>query len=125
MAAAGTDDAPAAARRSETPRIRLARLTAQAALECDGVLSLDRGPRDHWSTFADGERLPGVVVMADDAPGRYAASVYLRAALTDLRALADEVRAAVRAAAEEQQLAEHLGEVRVAITDIDDEALPA
>lgn len=100
--------------------MQLARLAALATLGCAGVLRLDGGPRDHWSTFAGSERLPGVVVIADDAPGRYAASVYLHAHLTDLRALAEEVRGAIRAAASAHGLAERLGEIRVAITDIDD-----
>jgi hypothetical protein len=111
--------------RPESPRVRLARLAATAATARPGVVRLDGGPRDHWTTFAGEQRIPGVVVIADDAPGRYAASVYLHAQLTDLPALADEVRAAVRAAASEHGLADRLGEVRVAITDIDDGTPPA
>jgi hypothetical protein len=100
--------------------VQLARVAAAAASGRPDVLRLDGGPRDHWSTFAGSERQPGVVVIADDAPGRYAVSLYLHARLTDLRVLADEVRGAIRDAASLHGLAERLGEIRVAITDIDD-----
>jgi hypothetical protein len=47
-------------------------------------------------------------------------SVYLRARFVDLRALADDVRAAVRAAAAEHGLEPVLGDVRIAVTDIEE-----
>lgn len=113
-------DAPPVAERRETPRIRLARVVVEAASACPGVAGLDRGPRDRYCTHAGQERLPGVLVIADGAPGTYGVTVHVRAELTDLHALADDLRDAVRDAADRAGLTDHLGEVRVAITDIDD-----
>lgn len=104
----------------ETPRIRLARLAVDAAGSCPGVAGLDRGTGDRWSTRVGTERLPGVVVIADGDPGTYGVTVHVRARLTDLHVLADDVRHAVRAAAGSAGLDDHLGEIRIAITDIDD-----
>lgn len=104
----------------ETPRIRLARVAVDAAASCPDVAGLDRGTADRWSTRVGTERLPGVVVIADGDPGTYGVTVHVRARLTDLHVLADDVRAAVRSAARSAGLDEHLGEIRIAITDIDD-----
>ncbi|MDO9407981.1 hypothetical protein [Patulibacter sp.] len=114
------DGSPVADRRRETPRIRLARVAVDATSTCAGVAGLDRGPGDRYCTHVGGERLPGVVVIADGDPGTYGVAIHVRARLTDLHVLADDVRAEVRAAAARAGLEEHLGEIRIAITDIDD-----
>jgi hypothetical protein len=106
--------------RRGTPRLQLARLVADVAARQDGVAALDAGPRERRSTVSGDERVPGVVVIADDPAGRYAVSVYLRARFVDLRALADDVRAAVRAAAVQHGLEPVLGDVRIAVTDIEE-----
>lgn len=106
--------------RPETPRIRLARVVSAAATGCPGVVDLDAGDRDRYCTVTGTERLPGVLVMADGAPGTYAATLYVRAALVDLPDLGRRLRSTVRDAAADHDLADHLGDVEVVVTDIDD-----
>lgn len=108
---------PAAAdERRETPRIQLARLASQAAIAEPSVASLDGGLATR-TTFAGTERLPGVVVVADDE-GRHAVALFLKAAPTDLHALAERITGAVRGAAASAGLGAALGGVHVTFTDL-------
>lgn len=113
-------DGPRAPERAASPRLRLARMAADAVAGVQGVDALDPGPQRRYVTHGGGEAVAGVIAIADLEPDRYAVSVYVRAHLTDLHVLADEVRAAIRTGADAQGLGPVLGDVRVAITDIDD-----
>ena len=112
----GGRTAPGAGR-VPTARVRLARLARDAALRVAGVASV--GPRltADRSTLDDGERLEGVVSVAEP-DGRYGVSLDLGAEPVPLHELADRVREAVGAAAERHGLGSELGRVDVVIDDV-------
>ncbi len=102
----------------ESPRIQLARIAAAAAVAHADVAALDPGMGDRFSTIVHGDRIPGVVVVAEGDPGVYAVNLYLHTRLVDLPRLAKEIRDRVRRAADGEDLGAHVGAVAVSITDV-------
>jgi hypothetical protein len=102
----------------DSPRIRLARIAATAAGGHADVRALDPGAADRYCTFSHDGRIPGVVVVADGAPGVYAVSLYLHTRVVDLPRLAEEIRDRVRRAVDGQGMGAHLGATAVSITDV-------
>jgi hypothetical protein len=79
-------------------RARLARLARAAALLVPGVVGTDPGSTGLCFTASGGERVDGVTCVAAGAGG-YEVSLCLVCRLVALRALGDQVSAAVRRAA--------------------------
>jgi hypothetical protein len=85
--------------RSESERVRLARLVLAAAFAVPGVLGADAGPQGAFVTeTAAGDRLPGVSCVAA-SPGGYDVSLRLVCGLVALYPLGERIRTAVMRAA--------------------------
>lgn len=106
-----------AAGRVTTARVRLARLARDAALGVPGVVRVGPRPAPGRATLDDGERLEGVVAAAEPGGG-YGVSLYLGVEPVPLHQLAEQVRAAVAAAAKRHGLGGELGPVHVVIDDL-------
>jgi hypothetical protein len=102
-----------------SPRLRIARLAAEAAIATPGVLALRAGPPGVRMTAGAGRRVDGVVVTA--APdGRYQVELHLVCGLVPLPALAEAVRSAVLMATAEAGLGDAVGPVHVRVEEIAD-----
>ena len=105
--------------------MRLARLALDAALDVDGVLAADAGPRGLVVT-RDGTALLRGVLVAAEAGRRYSVDLGLRVRLVPLPALAEAVRARVARNARLGGVGDLLGAVTVTVQDVvDDDELAA
>ena len=102
-----------------SPRLRIARLAAEAALAVAGVAGLEAGPLGRQVTSGGGERVAGVVVGAL-RDGRYEVHLHVACELVPLPALAERIRATVLAATASAGLADVSGPVHVHIERIAD-----
>ena len=101
-------------------RVRLAQLSAQAAVHVDGVAGLDSGPAGVFSTVGGTTRVGGVT-CASAPGGGYDVSLRLVCALVDLHAVADRVRDAVQTIGAEANI--EVAAISIVIADVtDDEA---
>jgi uncharacterized alkaline shock family protein YloU len=98
-------------------RVLLARVALAAALGTAGVVAGDRGPGALRVTADPAGSLVGVSATAA-RDGRYAVDLRLVTAPVPLYALADEIRAAVRAAVSRTALAPLLGDVNVEVAGV-------
>jgi hypothetical protein len=98
--------------REPSDRVRLARAALSAALAAPKVVRGDAGPDPQRVTVDAGERLVGVLAIAEP-DGRYEIELRLVAELVPLHALAEEVRVRVRRAAAHAGLDALLGEVNI------------
>ena len=85
--------------RDGSERLRLARLARDAALSVSGVVATDPGPTGLVVTVAGGQRLEGVLCAATK-DGGYDITLRLICRLVPLPALSEQVKAAVRRAAD-------------------------
>ena len=108
---------PAEVPASASMRLRLAALARAAALATPGVIGLDAGRTGMRMTASAGLRVDGVVCVALP-DGRYQVSVHLVAAMVELHALADAVRARVERDVASAGLSDRLGPVDVAVEDV-------
>jgi hypothetical protein len=99
----------------QSPRLRIARLAAEAAIATPGVLSLRAG--GVRVTASAGGRVDGVVVTAA-RNGRYEVELHLVCELVPLPALAEAVRSAVLVAIADAGLGDAVGPVHVRIEEI-------
>jgi hypothetical protein len=107
--------APARGIAPGSPRVRLARLSRDAALLVPGVAGTDCGPTGMWVTVGDQERVDGVRCVAagnDD----YEVSLRLRCEMVPLRELGEAVEASVVRTASAAGIG--LSQVRVLIADV-------
>lgn len=100
-----------------TPRTRLARLAAEAALAVDGVLGVDAGPHGMHVTGERGSLVRGVRVIAEPG-GRHSVDLGLLASPVPLLPLGGQVRERVQAAARSAGLQDQLGEISVTFHDV-------
>lgn len=99
-------------------RAALARIALEAALAVGDVVGAEAGPHGAWVTEAGGERLPGVVAVAQ-ADGRYALDLHLIVRPVPLHELAERIRERVVRASERAGLEGALGSIGVSIEDIE------
>lgn len=115
--APGRSESETPAPPAESTRIRLARLARDEALAVDGVASVGPHRRPDRGTHGGGERIDGVVCVAEP-DGRYGLALYIGAEPVPLYALAEQVRKAVATAAERQGLAAELGSIDVVVDEL-------
>lgn len=99
--------------------MRLARVALTAALHTDGVLTPNLGAAGLNATWANGERIPGVVVVATRG-GRYTVDLFLTARLVPLRPLLHAVRERVLREAQRLELRDIVDGVSVTVLDVED-----
>lgn len=100
-----------------SPRLRMARLAAEAAIAVPGVVGLRSGALGLHVTSGSGQRVDGVMVNAL-RDGRYEVDLHLVCALVALPALAERVRTAVLGSAASVGLGEAVGPVHVRIEEV-------
>jgi len=102
----------------DSPRVRVAHLALDAALNVAGVQGADAGP-DGLCLTGDPHRetLRGVSVVAQPG-GRYSVDLCLIAGIVPLIELAAEVRRRVRARVAREGLGDELGDVNVQFSEV-------
>ena len=108
----------ATAQVGDSPRVRLAHLALDAALNVAGVQGADAGPSGLCVTGdPPGEPLRGVSVIAQPG-GRYTVDLCLIAGIVPLIELAAEVRRRVHARVAREGLGDQLGDVNVQFSEV-------
>jgi len=103
----------------DSARVRLARLSLDAALAVEGVLSGDVGSRGMHVTAGGTSVVRGVRVAAEPG-GRYSVDLGLRARMVALPALADAVRERIARSAGLSGAGDQLGAIDVTFHDVED-----
>lgn len=96
----------------------LARIALAASLAQGDVVGTAVGPKGVWVTEVEGERLPGVVAVAQ-ANGTYALELHLIVRPVPLYELAERIRERIIRSAEQIRLGDVLGSIDVSIEDIE------
>ncbi len=104
---------------SDSARMRLARLSLDAALAVDGVLAVDAGSRGMHVTAGGASVMRGVRVAAEPG-GRYSVDLGLRARMVALPALAEAVRERIARRARLAGAGDQLGAIDVTFHDVED-----
>ncbi len=101
-----------------SPRVEFARLALTAALALPGVVAGNAGERGIYMIQSGNAPLTGILAVAE--PGyRYSIDLFLTAGLVPLHPLGEQVRDAVRSAAERAGMKDALGELTVTFLDLD------
>lgn len=100
-----------------SPRLQLARIAQETALNTPGVVALWSGPFKAHATLVGSERIEGLVLAAE-ASGGYAMTLYLIVNMVPLYPLAETVRKRIWQAAELESLRQQLVRADVVVEDI-------
>ncbi|MEZ5101627.1 MAG: hypothetical protein R3C15_17870 [Thermoleophilia bacterium] len=99
-------------------RVDIGRTAVEAALGTPGVIEVSAGAGERMhATAGEGERVPGVVVLAEDEE-RLLVGLHLVTSLEPLPALSERVRDSVLRAAAERGFDGRIGRIDVVIEDI-------
>lgn len=99
------------------PRLRLAQLASAAALDVHGVAGLDRSGDPARATAHGGQRVLGVACVAS-GEGGYDVTLFVAVRPVPFEAVAEQLRAAVRAAACDEGVQDDLRHVHVVVADL-------
>lgn len=97
----------------DSPRVRLAQVSLEAARAVAGVVGTDAGPQGLWVTADPAAGLLRGVSVIAQADGRYSVDLCLVAGLVPLMALSEEVKTKVRDRVALAGLAAELGTINV------------
>ena len=102
-----------------SPRVELARLALSTATDHPSVVGSSAGLSGIYVTVINGERLEGVISVAEPAGDAYRVGLRLTTRLVPLPALSTELRMGIRAAVERSPRAGRLGPIDIEFVDIE------